>query len=65
MNDQSNEKNLTIPEVENTNGQLDQKTALNILVNAIYVGQTRGAWKLEESEILSKAVKAFVKSEEK
>ena len=65
MNEQNNSENkVNIPEV-NKNEALDQKTALNILVNAIYVGQSRGAWKLEESEVLSKAVKAFVQSGEK
>ena len=65
MNEQNNSENrVNIPEV-NKNEPLDQKTALNILVNAIYVGQSRGAWKLEESEVLSKAVKAFVQSGEK
>lgn len=43
---------------------LDQNTALNILVNAVHVGQNRGAWKLEETPILLKAIHAFVKKEE-
>jgi len=38
---------------------LDQNAALNILVNAIHVGQSRGAWKLEEVEVLLKAIRAF------
>jgi len=48
-------KEITEPE----SGELDQNGALNILVNAVYVGQSRGAWKLEEVEVLLKAIKAF------
>lgn len=43
--------------------QYDQNSALNILVKAVHLGQSRGAWRLEEAEILHKAIKAFVKSE--
>jgi len=42
---------------------LDQNTALNILVNAVHVGQSRGAWKLEETELLLKAIRSFVKKD--
>lgn len=41
--------------------EIDQNTAVKILVNAIYVGQSRGAWKLEECETLLKAIRAFTK----
>ena len=41
----------------------DQNTALNILVNAVHVGQSRGAWKLDETPVLLKAIRAFVKKE--
>lgn len=40
---------------------MDQNTALNILVDAIRIGQSRGAWKLEETEILLKAIRTFTK----
>jgi len=52
------EKEITIPA---ENEPLDQNAALNILVSAIHVGQSRGAWKLEESEVLLKAIRAFTK----
>lgn len=39
--------------------ELDQKSALKILVNAIQVGQSRGAWKLEEVPTLLKAIEVF------
>jgi len=47
------------PEQEN----FDQNTALNILVNAVHIGQSRGAWKLDETPVLLKAIRAFVKKE--
>lgn len=56
MEDKKSEiKELVNPEAD----VLDQNTALNILVNAIHIGQSRGAWKLEETEVLLKAIKAF------
>jgi len=39
----------------------DQTTAIGILVNAVHVAQSRGAWKLDEAEVLMKAVRAFLK----
>ena len=44
--------------MENT---LNQKEALSLLINAVELGQKRGAWKLEEAAMLSKAVSAFTK----
>ncbi len=47
-------------ELVNPEGEtMDQNTALNILVNAVHIGQSRGAWKLEETEVLLRAIKAF------
>jgi len=43
--------------------EMDQNMALNILVNAIHLGQTRGAWKLEEVPTLLKAIKCFTRKE--
>ena len=48
--------------VENTNEPLEQKAALTVFVNAVQVAQTRGAWRLEESSILYKAIQAFTKN---
>lgn len=50
---------ITAPDVES----FDQNTALNVMVQAIHIGQMRGAWRLEEAEILAKAIKAFIKKE--
>lgn len=51
--------NFGAPESDN----FDQTAALNVLVNAVHVGQNRGAWKLEEVPILLKAINAFVKKD--
>lgn len=48
-------------EIKNVNNssELSQTDALGILINAIYVGQTRGAWKLDETEVLLRAIRIF------
>ena len=48
--------------VENTTETLEQKAALTVFVNAVQVAQSRGAWRLEESSILYKAIQAFTKN---
>ena len=48
--------------VENTTETLEQKVALTVFVNAVQVAQSRGAWRLEESSILYKAIQAFTKN---
>lgn len=50
-------KEISAPDSE----VMDQNTALNVLVDAIRVGQSRGAWRLEETEILLKAIRTFTK----
>ena len=62
MNDNSQTESQGIDaRFQNVPEKLDQNTALSILVNAVHVGQSRGAWKLEETEILLRAIRAFVK----
>lgn len=39
--------------------------AVSLLVQAAIVGQKRGAWKLEEAELLNKAIKILLKKEDK
>lgn len=46
----------TVPDVEPF---ADQNVALNVLVQAVYIGQQRGAWKLEESILLKRAINSF------
>jgi len=45
------------------NGELDQPQALQILIQAIHLGQSRGAWKLEEAVIFNQAIQTFIKKE--
>lgn len=56
-----NKSDNTIFGVENTNDPLEQKVALAVFVNAVQVAQSRGAWRLEESCMLYKAIQAFTK----
>ena len=46
-----------------TEGDLDQNKALQVLINAIHIGQSRGASKLEETVLLNKAIQTFIKKE--
>jgi hypothetical protein len=48
--------------VENTNEPFEQKAALTVLINAVQVAQSRGAWRLEESYMLYKSIQAFTKN---
>lgn len=41
------------------NGEITPQQAIERMIQAIYVGQTRGAWKLEEVPELLKAIKVF------
>ena len=34
--------------------------ALTVLINAVRIGQEKGAYTLEEAEIISKAIKVFI-----
>jgi hypothetical protein len=48
-----------------TRAALDEMTpnkALDVLVQAVYVGQSRGAWRLEEVPILLRAIEVFAKN---
>jgi hypothetical protein len=59
MENQNQNQNQNLS--ENIN---DQKDALQVLISAIMIGQKRGAWTLQEAEILSRAVKMFIKNNE-
>lgn len=41
------------------NGELTPQQAIERLIQAVYIGQTRGAWKLEEVPELLRAIKVF------
>ena len=62
MENKSENRDNLIFGVENTNEQLEQKAALAVLVNAVQVAQSRGAWRIEESSMLYKAIQAFTKN---
>ena len=60
-NQNNNEGHVVDSRLQNIPEKIDQNTALSILVNAVHVGQSRGAWKLEETEVLLRAIRAFVR----
>jgi hypothetical protein len=62
MENKSENRDNLIFGVENTNEQLEQKAALAVLINAVQVAQSRGAWRIEESSMLYKAIQAFTKN---
>lgn len=54
------EEEVVVQEVVNKPSvQEDQNNALNVLVQAIRLAQKRGAFELEETEVILKAVKVF------
>jgi hypothetical protein len=62
METKSDNRENLIFGVESTNEPLEQKAALAVLVNAVQVAQSRGAWRIEESSMLYKAIQAFTKN---
>jgi hypothetical protein len=69
---ENNMENTVESTVENTNGmaaapiaqeipeKLTQQQALQVLVDAARVAQSKGIFSLEDAELVSKAIKAFV-----
>tara|TARA_R110000796_G_scaffold20964_2_gene61983 strand:+ start:5757 stop:6017 length:261 start_codon:yes stop_codon:yes gene_type:complete len=45
---------------ENPTGELNGQQALNVLIQAVRIAQGKGAFTLEDAEIISKAIKIFV-----
>ena len=43
---------------------MNQEKALNILVQAVQVGQAKGAYNLQEAKIIAEAVEVFTKKPE-
>jgi len=43
--------------------QLTQEQALSVLVQAVKIAQSKGAFTLEDAEVIAKAVKVFAKPE--
>ena len=48
------------PEEANLTGELTGQQALNVLIQAVRIAQGKGAYTLEDAEIISKAIKIFV-----
>lgn len=45
--------------------ELNPQQAISVLIQAVNFAQSKGVYSLEDAEILSKAVKVFVKKEDK
>ena len=48
------------PEQENQTGELNGQQALNVLIQAVRIAQGKGAYTIEDAEIISQAIKIFV-----
>jgi hypothetical protein len=48
------------PEEANLTGELNGQQALNVLIQAVRIAQGKGAYTIEDAEIISKAIKVFV-----
>lgn len=51
-----------VPETKMALEEMTPNKALDVLVQAVYVGQSRGAWRLEEVPILLRAIEVFAKN---
>lgn len=47
-------------EVNENVGNLNGQQALNVLIQAVRIAQGKGAYTLEDAELISKAIKVFV-----
>ena len=47
-------------EQENQSSELNGQQALNVLIQAVRIAQGKGAYTIEDAEIISKAIKIFV-----
>ena len=48
------------PEQENQTGELNGQQALNVLIQAVRIAQGKGAYTIEDAELISRAIKVFV-----
>lgn len=46
-----------------TQQQLNQAQAVNILIQAVRIAQSKGAYTLEDAELISQAIKVFIPPE--
>jgi len=48
------------PEQVNPTGELNGQQALNVLIQAVRIAQSKGAYTIEDAELISRAIKVFV-----
>ena len=48
------------PEEVNPTGELNGQQALNVLIQAVRIAQGKGAYTIEDAELISRAIKVFV-----
>ncbi len=48
------------PEQVNPTGELNGQQALNVLIQAVRIAQGKGAYTIEDAELISRAIKVFV-----
>tara|TARA_R100001460_G_scaffold88060_2_gene129553 strand:- start:2788 stop:3063 length:276 start_codon:yes stop_codon:yes gene_type:complete len=48
------------PEQVNPTGELNGQQALNVLIQAVRIAQGKGAYTLEDAELIARAIKVFV-----
>jgi len=46
------------------NNELTQEQALSVLIQGVRIAQGKGAYSIEDAEIIAKAIKVFVKQPE-
>jgi len=59
MEENTNTENVN-PQQDNPTGELNGQQALNVLIQAARIAQGKGAYTLEDAEIIAKAIKVFV-----
>ena len=47
------------PEQVNPTGELNGQQALNVLIQAVRIAQGKGAYTIEDAELISRAIKVF------
>ena len=57
-----NQQPQSMPQIP---AEFNHQQAISVLIQAVNFAQTKGIFSLEDAELISKAVKVFVKKEEK
>ena len=56
----NNTENQNQEQAQNPVGELNGQQALNVLIQAVRIAQGKGAYTLEDAELIAKAIKVFV-----